>query len=1129
MFKNLPIRTKLLLVLLGVSLPALVLVGITAYLGGKGAITRSTLDHLTSVRASKASQIEAYFGLTRSQARTLSKSNTIRDGMRDFDKAYHDLGSVELDADQLSALKSYYSDTFLARFNALSLDSLSAESLVPEARAARHLQHRCFLGNGFEEEGRLDAGHDDYSRAHAIYQPFFQNLLEEFGYYDLFLIDLEGNIVYSVSKEVDFATNLISGPHADSNLSKAFRAVYESSQGDSVRLVDFERYVPSFGAPASFIATPIGDGEERLGVLAFQVSEDEIDRVMTGDRNWTEEGLGRSGESYLVGEDHKLRSNSRFYLEDPEEFYSRLGAEGVSAERIEQIRSFGTSILLQEVRTEAASSALAGETNTSTILDYRGQEVLSSYAPLDLEDVRWAIISEIDADEAFEPLARFTRTSLAALGLMLLVVLVLSTLFSRAFVAPIVALSQGAARFAGGDSEVRIPVRSGDELGRLTGRFNEMVAAIHEQTDQLKTQKELLENTLESLTHPFYVISAEDYTIQVANSAAGEVATSGQTTCHALTHGRDKPCDGKQDPCPLIEVKKTGQPVTVEHIHRDTEGRPRYVEVHGYPIFDDAGNVVQVIEYSLDITERKQMELQLEEAKDAAESANRAKSAFLANMSHELRTPMNAIIGYSEMLVEDAEDGGFDEAIPDLEKINSAGKHLLALINDILDLSKIEAGRMDLYLERFELPRMLDEAVATVTPLISKNGNVLVTDFANDLGTVRADLTKLRQALFNLLSNAAKFTEKGTITLVAKREERADGDRILLTVSDTGIGIPPEKIDQVFEEFSQADDSTTRDYGGTGLGLPISRRFCRMMGGDITATSQADKGSVFTIELPAFVDALEAAKASAPIEPDEPRLVPEGVSPILVIDDDPDSRDLLSRTLEGEGYTVVTANGGEEGLELAREHSPALITLDVMMPGMDGWAVLKQLKADPDLQHVPVLMITIVGEKDLGYTLGAVEHLTKPVDRSRLRQLADKYAGPVGGRTALLVDDDESVRSLFSRVLAEAGWSVAEAENGAAALERVSEKRPDLILLDLMMPVMDGFDFVLNLRSLEGCGSIPIIVITAKDLTDDDRRRLNGGVEHIIQKGALTRQKLLQQVRSLVAHHHAPAPDVNET
>jgi signal transduction histidine kinase len=362
-----------------------------------------------------------------------------------------------------------------------------------------------------------------------------------------------------------------------------------------------------------------------------------------------------------------------------------------------------------------------------------------------------------------------------------------------------------------------------------------------------------------------------------------------------------------------------------------------------------------------EVRERKRAELALAGAKEAADAANRAKSAFLANMSHELRTPMNAILGYSEMLVEEAEDLGQEDFIPDLKKINQAGTHLLALINDVLDLSKIESGKMEAFAEDIDVGALLDEVIATAQPLIAKNGNRLEIERGEQLGAAHQDLTKIRQSLFNLLSNAAKFTHAGQITLRVQRAQEGGVDWLTFAVSDTGIGIPADKIDHVFEEFSQADESTTRDYGGTGLGLAISRRFCRLLGGDLTVKSRLGEGSIFTIRMPAILPGsataetrIEAVPAETGAKPGTIRQLEPGTT-VLVIDDDPEAREIIERSLSRDGIAVVTARSGEEGLRMAHEIQPAAITLDVMMPDMDGWSVLRALKADPRLREVPVV------------------------------------------------------------------------------------------------------------------------------------------------------------------------------
>jgi GAF domain-containing protein/CheY-like chemotaxis protein len=488
--------------------------------------------------------------------------------------------------------------------------------------------------------------------------------------------------------------------------------------------------------------------------------------------------------------------------------------------------------------------------------------------------------------------------------------------------------------------------------------------------------------------------------------------------------------------------------------------------------------------------------------------ANRHKSEFLASMSHELRTPLNAIIGYSEMLQEEVQDLGQDALTPDLQKINAAGKHLLELINAVLDLSKIEAGRMDLYIEAFSVPKLVEDIAGVIRPLADKNGNRLEVRWAPDVGEMRADLTKVRQVLFNLLSNACKFTERGTVSLAVRREAAADPAAIVFDVSDTGIGLTEAQLTRLFQEFSQAEVSTSRRFGGTGLGLALSRRLCRLMGGDVTVTSESGRGSTFTIRLP--LEVVDPAAVAAPVA--SPVGEP-GAGLVLVIDDDAAARDVMQRVLAREGFRVAAAASGEEGLALARTLQPDAITLDVLMPGLDGWAVLTALKADATTMAIPVVMLTMLDDRGLGFALGATEYLTKPVDRERLLAVLrpERRDLPV-----LVVDDDPGLRALLRRMLEREGYAVIEADNGRVALEQARARAPGAILLDLMMPEMDGFDFLEQWRRDDARREVPVIVITARDLTPEDHRRLNGSVERILQKGSYARDDLLAEVRRLV-------------
>jgi PAS domain S-box-containing protein len=560
---------------------------------------------------------------------------------------------------------------------------------------------------------------------------------------------------------------------------------------------------------------------------------------------------------------------------------------------------------------------------------------------------------------------------------------------------------------------------------------------------------------------------------------------------------------------------RTGEPYEIQfRLRRTADGAYRWHLGRAVCVRDGSGNITRWLGTNTDIHDRKSAEADLAAAHAAADSANQAKSQFLANTSHELRTPLNAVIGYSEMLLEEAADHGLEQLVPDLQRIHRAGRYLLTLINNVLDLSKIEAGRMDLVAETFDIYQTIDDISETAKPLMERNRNRLEVDCKRDIGSMHSDLTKIRQCLFNLLSNSAKFTTDGLIQL---HVSVAQAGWIRFRVTDSGMGITPEDLARLFEPFAQARSAAVTPEQGTGLGLAITRQFSRLMGGDVTVQSEPGKGSSFTIDLPRLAAELVEAEKPVPVPPAPVAIQRKGSNRLLalLVDDDAAARELMLRYLQKEGFDAVTAGDGREALRLARELRPSFITLDVMMPGMDGWAVLSALKADPDLSGIPVIMVSIVDDHKMGYALGATEYLTKPVERKQLLTLVGKYGRHSSERNVLVVEDDEASRSLLKRILEEDGWHVVQAENGEIALRSVAEQIPDLILLDIFMPQMDGFDFAFAVRKNEKWRHIPIVVITAMDLSSEDRARLNGKVNAILTKGAYTREELLEEIRDL--------------
>jgi signal transduction histidine kinase/CheY-like chemotaxis protein len=563
---------------------------------------------------------------------------------------------------------------------------------------------------------------------------------------------------------------------------------------------------------------------------------------------------------------------------------------------------------------------------------------------------------------------------------------------------------------------------------------------------------------------------------------------------------------------PILALADTARRVSAEKTYA------LRAEKHGK---DEVGFLIDQFNEMLAQIQRREEALeaanrQSAEAEKKALEATQAKSEFLARMSHELRTPLTAIIGFSEMLLTAAQEANRTEEAEDLFRINDSATHLLSLINDILDLSKIEARKMELHLETFQIQTLVREVSGTIQPLAQKRHNTLEVQCADDVGAMYSDLVKTRQSLLNLLSNANKFTEKGTIRLAISRRQQPDGNWVEFRVSDSGIGMTAEQVTRLFQAFTQAERSTARRFGGTGLGLAITKHFCEMMGGRIHVESELGKGSTFVIELPAEAAKGRGTEPPTSVAPKRPAPAAGKGNGVLVIDDDPNVHRLIEMTLKQEGYTLYFATSGDEGLRLARELKPALITLDVIMPERDGWSVLATLKSDPELAGIPVIMLTILGDRDLGFALGAAEYLMKPIDRAQLTTVLRKYLPEGRSGSVLIVEDDAGLRQMTRRFLEGEGWSVNEAEHGLTALQQLNAQPPAVILLDLLLPVMDGFQFLTELRKTPHWGKIPVIVMTAKDLSEAERKKLRGETETILAKGSYVREELVREVRRVL-------------
>ena len=1028
------------------------------------------------------------------------------------------------------------------------LKETSINRWVDEQR--RNLTFIAWLPEIQEQAGTLlDPGSDSasYQQAYSVLANYLIYVVSSVSdAEELFILDLNGTVVLSTSASQE-------------GLKRGAMPYFQNGRTNTTVQPFYSD--PDSGKPMVTVATPIFDSQKRrVGVLAGHLNLARIERIVL-----ERSGLGESGETYLVNTSYRFVSTPPFY--NPQQSQDDIHSIGV--DRALQSQS-GADLYQNYQGVPVVGVYTWLESQQVALLAEMSQQ--QAFEPA--RRLAWIIF-----------IVGLATAGLLAAGVYLLARQIARPILSITQAATRVAagdLTQTAPVVT--QDEVGILAQAFNQMtSQLRVLYEGLEKKVAERTADLtlanqRLQEEIIERTRAEKALQVqneYLAALHETTLGIVSRLKLDelleilVARAGQLlqTPHGYVYLVDKttleleckvgvgvfaqligfrlaPGEGLAG-----KVCQSGQPMLVDDYSK-WMGRSRNIEFDklratiGIPL-KSGGQVVGVIGLSRNteedtstartFTEEEQALLdrfahlasialdnallytRAEEARAEAETANRAKSAFLANMSHELRTPLNAIIGFTRIVRRKATDALPEKQLENLEKVLLSAEHLLGLINTILDIAKIEAGRMDVQPNNFDAAVLVELCATTAQPLL-KSDVALLREVQADIPLVYSDQDKVKQILLNLLSNAAKFTSQGQIILRCTYEQGL----LNMAVQDSGIGIPPGALERIFEEFQQADGSTTRQYGGTGLGLSISRRLARLLGGDLKVKSQEGVGSTFTLNIPlhygspAYTAALRpqaaatpSSAAAQPVEPEKPL--------VLAIDDDPDVIYLLNEILEDAGFRLVGASTPSEGLHKARELQPFAILLDIVMPRKDGWQVLHELKTDPKTSHIPVILLTILEKKALGYRLGATDYLVKPLDEdavlSALRQLPSRLPDSAAPRL-LVVDDDPMVIDLVRQILENSIYQIDAAPDGITALEAIERCKPDAILLDLMMPRLDGLGVLHQLQQNPETSQIPVIVLTAKLLNPDEQNTLRNSVVAVLQKQGLEEQTLLTELRN---------------
>ncbi len=1049
--KMIKIRTKLIIILAIVGLFPLLLIGVISLNMSKSALQEQAFAQLEGIRDSRKAQVIRYFNTRFSNISVLANSSHI-----------------------INALDAFSSTLF---------------------------------------EGEIDQTQYDYFES-LEYGDSFKKFRDEYGYYDIMLVTTNGDIVYTLRKEADLSQNVFTNPLKETFLGKHFLEGF-----NSVVITDFELYEASGNQPISFLISPIKYYNYTEGVLILKLTTDVLNEIMLD-----HSGLGSTGEVYMVGPDNLMRSDS--FL-DP-------GNHSVQASM--------NNPELGEVDTYASRQALEGITGRGIIKDYRGIKVLSAYVPLFVHNTSYALIAEINESEAFIVIDNL-RNVLIIIGLStILVILIASILTANKFTLPIITLTKASTEISAGDLDKEIDVTSNDELGILANSFDTMRNSIRDKIlnldseieqrrkaeDELRLNRDNLEDIVTDRTAELmtsmdrfevlfdqaadaYLIVDDGHFIDCNQAAIRLLNYENKNEILNLNPSEISPelqpdgTNSKELSDKMIKIAFEKGVNKFDWIHYQKGNIEIPVEIILTPIELDNKQVLLVVWH--DLTQRKKTENALEQAKDAAETADKAKSDFLANMSHEIRTPMNAIIGLDSLLAKTDMNSKQQDYV---DKIGTSAKNLLGIINDILDFSKIEAGRLEIENTTFVLNEVMDNLSGMIGEKVRDKGLELIFNQDKEVPQyLVGDPLRLGQILLNLTNNAIKFTEKGEIVVVSKLlKSDTKGIQMRFEVKDTGIGLTEKQVGKLFQSFSQADSSTTRKYGGTGLGLSISKKLSEMMGGEIGVTSEYGKGSTFY-----FSVQLGIGEGKIKVK----RTTPEDLKglKVLVVDDNETARDVLTSYLEDFSFSVKAVASGDLAIreliqaKAAKDKDYDLVLMDYQMPGLNGIETSRKIREELENIEVPkIVMVTAFGREEImrqAEKVGLQGFLIKPVSPSMMydtiMEVFGKSSGldkrlksaeemrPEGfdairGAKLLLVEDNEINQQVAKETLEQEGFYVEVAEDGKVGVEKIHENNNyDLVLMDLQMPVMDGYEATIEIRKDERFKDLPIVAMTADAMT----------------------------------------------